>query len=416
MENTNQPNLPQEPNAAIPAIEARLSLLERQTAERSAAFEALAAEDRPTKWAELSAELAHHRDQLRDYEKALVDRIADVDDDRRATASRLQRAWQTQREEIDERLRRHTGLFGGLLMLVAVLFGVALFLVYRQASMGQPLQIAAEISKMQQQPVQAPASVAVVEQVRAELNGLTAKVGEIAAALERLDQGSKPAEQKHIAAERAAREQAEVGIAADIGRLDAEHRRVSQELGTLRAALETLETREAARADGPAVVVAPVLARDEVQSAPAEDAGLEDAEDEQPVLQTPLQPADEGAAETQRDAGPADEESGADVSGTEETLIAGGDIYALQLIGFFNRKSLDEFLDREGLPARVYSVRQIYQGRPWYALIHSLHDDYAAAEEELSRLPPDLLALDPWIRPLSEVTELQIIETRQPSE
>ncbi len=54
----------------------------------------------------LSAGLAAQGDQLRDAERSLVDRIADVDDDRRRTQGQLQRAMQSQYDEVDARLRR----------------------------------------------------------------------------------------------------------------------------------------------------------------------------------------------------------------------------------------------------------------------------------------------------------------------
>lgn len=68
--------------------------------------------------AALAADLAADRVQVRDLEKALVERIADVDDDRRTTASQLHRAWQTQREELAARLRRQRHL--GILVLLPI--------------------------------------------------------------------------------------------------------------------------------------------------------------------------------------------------------------------------------------------------------------------------------------------------------
>ena len=85
--------------------------------------------------------------------------------------------------------------------------------------------------------------------------------------------------------------------------------------------------------------------------------------------------------------------------------------YGLQLIGFFSREALDKFAVRKGLPAQVYVIRETYRGRPWQAIIHSLHPNHAAAREELARLPADLAALKPWIRSLPKRTRLQAIET-----
>jgi len=67
MDNMNEPENQGHLNPRFRSLENKVSTLERQIAE--------------------------HQDRLRDYEKSLVERIADVDDDRRTTASRLQRAW-----------------------------------------------------------------------------------------------------------------------------------------------------------------------------------------------------------------------------------------------------------------------------------------------------------------------------------
>ena len=412
MENTNQPDLPQEPKEAPLSIEERLALIEKRIEAQSSVPEKVPAENRRLERSELSAELEHHRDQLRDYEKALVERIADVDDDRRATASRLQRAWQTQREEIDDRLRRHAGLLAGLLMLFAVVFAVALLVVYRQATIG-PSTTVVEATEARQQPAPIPAKTAIPEQVRAELDELNARVEEIAAALQQLEPGTDQEVKTHIAAERAAREKAEEEIAAVVRHLDAERKRLTRELGVLRSNLETLEVGAASE---PEEVDAPEPLAEDFRAAP--DAGAEAGEIEEGHSVSRAADGENGA--TEAGTGPAardpDTAVSASASASAESVIAGGDIYALQLIGFFSRSSLDEFVDRAELPAKVYSARQSYRGRPWHVLIHSLHDDYAAAEEELSRLSEDLVALDPWIRPLSEVTELKIIETRKASQ
>ena len=82
--------------------------------------------------ASLSDTVARHRLELQAAENALVTRIADVDDDRRLTTNRLQRAWQTHRDEIDARLKRQASVFVGTLLLIAVLLGVALLVAYGQ--------------------------------------------------------------------------------------------------------------------------------------------------------------------------------------------------------------------------------------------------------------------------------------------
>lgn len=80
----------------------------------------------------LSESLSKHRTELQQVEASLVTRIADVDDDRRITSNRLQRAWQTQREEVDAKLRRQNSLFLGSSLLLAALFAIVLGVTYVQ--------------------------------------------------------------------------------------------------------------------------------------------------------------------------------------------------------------------------------------------------------------------------------------------
>ena len=77
----------------------------------------------------LAEELAAHQTHMRDQEKALVERIADVDDDRRLAIAHLQRGWQTQRDDIAARLRGPSWLAAAALML-ALALGVGMAALY----------------------------------------------------------------------------------------------------------------------------------------------------------------------------------------------------------------------------------------------------------------------------------------------
>jgi len=419
---TTDPSTPQDPNEALRAISARLSALEDHLDGRFEPSEGGEGSERPVERAELYDELRQLRDQLRDYEKALVERIADVDDERRATTSRLQRAWQTQREEIDGRLRRHAGLLGGLLALFAVIFIVALFLVYREARVGQP-NVATEVSDIRAQLAQISGEGTDNKEVRERLKRLTTELGGIASALGRLDQKGKQTE-KSSAVERTARQEAEDRLAAKIRSLGEKQRRLAKELTSLRSTLRAVEAADGREEEVPVPDVAPGATASAAPTATEATPGPEPELVEE-ALPEPVsapsgdvieaQPATAGTGE-----GSQEQISEGDASATEQTdtaspdsqdtLVAGGDIFALQLIGFFSRKSLEDFVAEKALPERVYVMRQTYKGRPWYELIYGLYDDRAAAEKAVSQLPEDLTALEPWIRPLSEVTELQIIE------
>ncbi len=65
------------------------------------------------------------RDQLSDAEISLVDRIADVDDERRRATARLQKAWQTHQDEVDARLRRQ-GWKSAIALLLLTLVGAGI--------------------------------------------------------------------------------------------------------------------------------------------------------------------------------------------------------------------------------------------------------------------------------------------------
>jgi DamX protein len=409
MEKTSQSSSTEQTNAAVLALEERIRALEQLIGEqRSGTAAPGAAEgERSIHQGELAAELERYRDQLRDYEKALVERIADVDDDRRATTSRLQRAWQTQREQIDDRLRRHSGLVAGVLLLFAVCVAAALFLVYRQAGTEQP-QLAAEVADLRQELARIGDGGS-SDRLAVELSRLGKDVEEIASSLERREGGERRTD-RMVSSERALREEADGRVAKEMSRLEGELASVSQEQANIKTQLEALRAALAVVQGG----------RD---AAPAAAPGTKGgAQTERPQGDGPTDDASSGAeGETEdlvtatREAAPstggASDEVEADAPGSEGTLVAGEGSYALQLIGFFNRDSLAEFAARGGLPGRVYYLRQTYKGRPWYALVHSLHQGYAAAAEALNRLPPDLVALGPWIRPVAAGTELRVLET-----
>ncbi|NEX15391.1 MAG: hypothetical protein C1943_01835 [Halochromatium sp.] len=85
--------------------------------------------------------------------------------------------------------------------------------------------------------------------------------------------------------------------------------------------------------------------------------------------------------------------------------------FALQLIGFYSRELLDDFIARNPLPDQVYLREETFRGRPWFVLIHSLYQDRAAAQQASADLPEELGALDLWIRELPADTALEVIST-----
>jgi len=343
MENTIQLGEQRASNAESLSTEARLRALERRLAEHSEHL----AEKGLVDHADLSAELGRHQNRLRDSEKAMVERIGDVDDDLRAMASRLQRAWQTHRQEVDLRLRRHAWFSRGLALLAVLSVGALVLVAYQlhQLQSGA-LQMNRELSELRREYAALTAERASSAQVRHRLERIPTQAAEITAGLARLVRETEPT--------------------TDPGTVSAE---ISAGAGDI------CNPSEADREDRPEV------------KTPRAD---------------PVQP-------------PKDTASGAvtTLTGTADRLyrLPAKGSYALQLVGYFESESLDEFVAREGLPVQVYGLRETYRNRLWYAVIHSLHPSFTAAVEALSRLPTHLVALDPWIRALPGGTELRVIET-----
>jgi DamX protein len=364
---------PQSPSGAeSPSLERRLSLLEEQ--------------------------LAEQQNQLRDYEKSLVERIADVDDDRRTTASKLQRAWQTQREEIDDVLRRQTRTTLVVLLMFALFFAVVLFLAYRQLESGRK-PLVEEMDRIEQEIGRLSGNRGQDDPLKAELTRLSASVGEISTALERVDQKPAGNLQAALDDEQAARAKEDGRLSSDLQRLEADQKRLVDELESLRGTLKALE---AGQPESAAVAVTSEPAPETASAGKTAAAAVEESPAEQSAAVAEETPGT-GTEETS----PESEEAG---GAGAQTVSIDNRTYALQLIGFFRQDAMEQFVGRHELPDQVYYRLDTYRGRPWFALIYSLHESYEAAEAELSRLPPELVALDPWIRPLRPGDQLKVLE------
>jgi len=85
---------------------------------------------------------------------------------------------------------------------------------------------------------------------------------------------------------------------------------------------------------------------------------------------------------------------------------------ALQLIGFHSREELNAFLSDQALPNPYYIRRETFRNRPWFALIHSLHENREAAGATAEALPEDLARLDLWVRELPKGTTLERVQIK----
>ncbi len=366
------------------------------------------------KLSKLERQIAEQQDQLRDYEKSLVERIADVDDDRRTTASKLQRAWQSQREAINARLGRQMVIVIGALVLFLVVVGVVLFLAYHQASTDRQL-LADDLAELKQELGRTSGKPADADSVRAELSRLSAAVNEISSSLGQQDEEQTDSLDTILKDERIARDEVGAVVGAEVQRLEAKLESLMWELETKREALETAEVTKAA--PGPGLS----------DSSPAEDAKQDSAQESaaatvEPPLEFSSTPPTEGvsspdetpvAAAEQRfgdDPGQAVTDASPDAA-TPKTVVAADRTYALQLIGFYKLDDLLRFANRNDLPERLYYREEIVRGRTWYSLIHSMHEDYASASAQLHNLSPELIAMNPWIRPINVGVELTVLDT-----
>lgn len=349
----------------------------------------------------LSAGLSAFRDQLRDAERDLVDRIADVDDDRRRSVAQFQRALQTQRDEIDEGLRRQGRVTLLGLLLLAVLTGAALYVIYRHVETGQTA-MAEQMTSLRQDMSRLTGAGRQDDAVQQRLAELAGTVERISASLGQLIQErDRPA---------AVPVPAPAPLDSEVERLRDQQRLLSAELTSLREALEAAET-----ADSQAEETA-----SSPQSSPSANENLGPTE---PPDQDTAEPPPEPPAQPQDEAPPAGIEpvvEPGDTGATSPTvspatappttgarrLLVGARPVAIQLIGFFSLAELEQFARRADLPPEIYYREESYRGRPWFVLIHSLYDTTASAEAALARLPPELTRLDTWIRTLEAGSEL----------
>jgi DamX protein len=113
----------------------------------------------------------------------------------------------------------------------------------------------------------------------------------------------------------------------------------------------------------------------------------------------------EGVPPIAADPAPTTEQTTDSIETTEVSI-------ALQLIGFHSREELNAFLSDQAMPNPFYILSETFQDRPWFALIHSLHEDRAAAGAAVEALPAGLARLDLWVRELPAGTTLERIQIK----
>ena len=349
----------------------------------------------------LSSGLAAHRVHLRDAERSLVDRIADVDDDRRRAQGQMARALQTQRDELEKRMRRQGWLTALALLLIGALAGGGLYLVHQRLA-GAQGPLSAEVQRLRDELSQLSGIESQGALVQEKLDTLSAAVGALSGSLDEVADRRAPVSGANSPEVPALLEQ--------IGRLGAEQQRLRDELLSLRDAGATAPdpvdvtpnpepdsagTDTPVPAAGDAVPQASDQTGDTLSQSPAGPGAGETVPAMAPAPKAP--PAE-----------PAESAGSPAVAGAEATA---DQTYALQLIGFYSYDKLREFAAQPDLPREVYLRRETLRGRPWFVLIHSLHSSYADAQAALERLPPSLVAMGPWIRKLPAGDDLVPVPT-----
>ena len=309
--------------------------------------------------AALNAHLEAHRSRMRDLERSLVERIADVDDDRRRANGQLQRAIQSQADEL--RASQSHGVWRGrfALLLIALAAGTGLYLLWndlrgldaRHAS--ETAQLREEIGSLVQVGTQDA-------RMQSQLASLSAVVGSLSESIEALAADAPPPPAQDPAA-----------LVSEIDQLRAEQSVLRERLEAALASAQSAGVR---------------VANDAAES----------SEPAPPPAETPA------VAETSP--GP---EDAADPAGSQFSVSA-AEPYALQLIGFYDLADFESFAGRADLPDRIYLKRETLRGQPWFVLIHSLHPNVADAQSAVAGLAPDLAAMEPWIRELPAGTSLEI--------
>lgn len=360
----------------------------------------------------LNSALEAQANKLRDIEVALIGRIADVDDDRRRTATEVRRALDAQRDDIEEEIRRR-GLVTTTFVLFAFLVSVgAATLGLFQINTGGA-EIGAQVRGIQEAVARlstidtAPLDerLGELDQAVTRLSGdLETKVGErqtgvtdLANRLKGLEETiasqpeQLPAKPDAMKKETEERQAADADLIARIEEIQKAQERLGKDMLLLRDSLaNTLasanlpleqkswtpeETRT--QAGGAVVAAAPPAAT----SAPA-------------PLPTPVSALESRAAPAL----------------VEGVITVGDHPQALQLISFKNLEDVRRFANRPDMPGRVYYREESQRGKPWYALIYNLYKDQAAAAEAKAALPAELTALKPIIRQLDAGAQLQVLD------
>jgi DamX protein len=250
-------------------------------------------------------------DSMRDMEKSLVERIADVDDDRRRTAVQLQKAFNTHRDETTAALRRgFSGILAGVGVIALLLAGASSWSLWQQAQQrdrqaealadldSRLASLSANVARLdtRDESTAPPGASDDARQQALLLSELGGRVDELTA----LTAGLAGSVAELEGSSRASADDAD-GERAELGPLIDQQTRLAGELAALQTALAELPAQTRAAAETAAREIA--------------------AQAEQTTRQAAIDAARRAAEETLRDAPQTSSETNA-MQGTAATLSA----------------------------------------------------------------------------------------------
>jgi DamX protein len=322
--------------------------------------------------------------ELLDAKVSLGSRIADLDDSRRETETRLESVLRARHDELAAKLKYQARMLAGGIVVLALLLGIVLFSDRRSAP---PLPAADE--SVQETLAGLQASLADLSEwiTRDELQPSPQMTNEIAV------RDSSPVSPPDVQAPVETSSLAPADPLVD--RSDPE-----RTLDTADPAVTAFAADPTEAPAAPAVADPAALGADDVPGNPDLDTVMVDADPaatrdatEQEIAAAPATPP---AERDERD---------------EQPILVGERQFALQLMGFYSMDAMRQFAGRARLPSRVYFREERYRGRPWFVLIHSLYPTQSDALAAMTTLPAELAGLDVWVRNLSPEARLAVLDT-----
>ncbi|NKN31751.1 SPOR domain-containing protein [Marichromatium bheemlicum] len=366
--------------------------------------------------AKLAVNVAEQRRDLKQLRDTVLNRLGDMDEDRRLTIAQLQRALQNHRTLLDRRLHHWRTLVFATLVVLLIGIALALTLAYRQLdAQRQALAERVErIAAIQSRPSDNTQSDAMIQR---ELDTLSATIEQLAREL-RATPGPTTRTAPMVVDPAPALSSTSVIDSGALNDTQQPLRATRQSLSpapvtpSLPAVIETDEAT-------PPTTVETAPPKPEPETPASSSVSTEP--ETQPAEPTPAQaeaiapaPADEAAPDAPTEAAtPETTEAPAahpalDDNAPAITLDAPS--YAIQLLGAFSRDGLESFIHEQDLPDRLYWRQETYQGKPWYVLIHSLYPTRAEAVAARKALPEGIRGLDIWVRSLGVGVEVRAVD------